>query len=57
MPLDRGLLDKMVTAKEKYMWVMHELREGDDDQSRHALISFADTIQDLMAHIYKQRKH
>ncbi len=54
-PLNSELFAKMVTVKEKYMQLMHALREN-EDKARHALIVFADAVQDLMTHMHKQRK-
>ena len=54
-PLDKELFAAMVTVKEKYFQIMHALRE-DEERVRHALISFGDAVQDLMAHMYKQRR-
>jgi len=54
-PLDKELFARMVTVKEKYLQVMHALQE-DEDRVRHALIVFADAVQDLMTYMHKQRK-
>ncbi len=53
--LDKDLFVRMVTVKEKYMQAMHAIRE-DEDKARHALIVFADAVQDLMIHMHRQRK-
>jgi hypothetical protein len=54
-PLDKELFSIMVMVQEKYLHVMHALRE-DETRARHALTVFADAVQDLMTHMHRQRK-
>ena len=54
---DSALFDKMAVVKEKYLHVMAGLSGDDYQRERHALIDFADAVQDLMAFVHKRRDH
>ena len=56
MPLDHDLFDKMVAAKETHKEAVRGLKEDTEEQASHALIIFADAVQDLMAYLYKYWK-
>ena len=54
-PFDSELFDKMALTQKTYKQVMTGFLELDEAGQRHALIVFADTIQDLMKYIHRRR--
>lgn len=56
-PVDHDLLRKMAAVQEHYSRIMNSAREYNEVQERHALIAFADAIQDMIIHLHGQRKH
>lgn len=54
---DRDLYKKMTDASQRYKDVMNGFVHLNDDDQRHVMITFADTVKDLMAHIHHKRKH
>jgi len=52
LPIDRSLLDKMTIVKDKYRHVMTGFMALGDDEQRHALIVFADAVQDIVKHLH-----
>lgn len=56
-PLDAALFEKMVKVKETYLQMMHGLKDLDYENESHALIIFADAVQDMLAHLNRKRRH
>lgn|GEM_PF-4389221 len=55
--LDRDLYKKMVAVDETYKAVMSGFMHLNDDEQRHALITFSDAVKDLMGYVHHKRKH
>ncbi len=55
--IDKDLLAKMITVKEKYLIAMQGIQEYDDQKQHLALIIYADAVQDVINHINKRKKH
>jgi hypothetical protein len=53
---DTDLFERMAVVQEHYKRVMTGFLELDDNSQRNALITFADTIQDLLKYIHIRRK-
>lgn len=56
-PVDREMIGKMTCVKEKYEEALSGLRGTDDIRGRQAMVTLADAIQDLMAHIHLRASH
>ena len=53
--IDSKLFARMTAVKEQYKRVMSGFLELDDNEQRHALITFSDTIQDLIKYIHMRK--
>ena len=53
---DTDLYDRMIAIHEQYKRVMTGFLELDDNSQRNALITFSDTIQDMMKYVHLRRK-
>ena len=53
--IDQDLFDRMVMVQDHYKKVMKGFLELDSNSQRHALISFADAIQDLLKYIHMRK--
>ena len=52
---DVKLLERLSAVKEQYKRVMTGFLELDDKSQHHALITFSDTIQDLMKYMHMRK--
>src|SRR5688572_21016360 len=52
---EQELLQRMLITKSKFDLAMRAMREPDSDASRHALIRFADSVQDIIAFIHRDK--
>jgi len=55
-PVDEDLVQKMTTVKGQFQSVLAGFSNLDDDSQRHALTGYADAVQDLITHLYRQGK-
>lgn len=53
--IDEDLLHKMTMVNEQYHAVMAGFSRLDDDSQRHALIVYADAVQDLITYLHRIR--
>ena len=53
---DAELLERMSVVKEKYHLAMDGFLELSENEQRHVLMVFADSIQDLMKYVHGRRK-
>ena len=53
--IDSELYERMAVVREKYKSAMTGFLQLKDNDQRHALITFADAIQDLMKYIHLRR--
>ena len=56
-PVDMELIGKMMAVKGEYQNVLAGFSTLDEKGQRHALIVYADAIQDLMAHLHRPGEH
>ncbi len=52
---EQGLLQRMLATKGKFDLAISGMKSSDNDAGRHALICFADSVQDIIAFIHKDR--
>jgi hypothetical protein len=52
--VDMELISKMLTVKGEYQNMLSVFSERDEKSQRHALIVYADAIQDLMTHLHRR---
>lgn len=52
---DTDLMDMMKSVDRKYQRVMKGFESFNDEMQRHALISLADALKDMMFYIYNKR--
>ena len=52
--IDKELFTKMLGVKSEYQKMMDGFIDLDDDRQRHALIVYADAVQDLITHLHRQ---
>ena len=57
LPVDKELLAKLVTVKEKYLIAMQGMENYDDQQEHLALVIYADAVQDVIRHMNRLKKH
>ena len=51
--VDKVLLHKMRVVEEQYLNVLDGFRQHDDNSQKHALIVYADAVQDLISHLHR----
>jgi len=54
-PVDAEMYEQLAKVQGQYKHAMQGLLEQDDSGQRHALVTFADAIQDLMKYIYSRK--